>query len=238
MNLIVSFTTIPGRIEHIQKTIDSILEQSRKPDRICLAIPNQCRRQKRRDYVIPEYLTKLDSLVILREEQDTGPSMKLLPALRYVQDSDAVIVTVDDDHVYQEQFLETLAGYSEKYPECALGFNGWNVDPLINENRYEFIDKSLQAPVHADVLEGYRGVLYRKRFFTDEVFDYRGYPNIAYRVDDVWLSAHLARNGVERLVLPGVYCKEEELPRGLHKRWTFKSINRRMAREFRRRGYW
>jgi hypothetical protein len=238
MTLIVSLTTIPGRVDCIQRTINSITEQTLKPDYIFLALPERCRRQPRKSYCIPKDILKLNKLIILREEYDYGPSMKLLPALKQIKDPEAKIVTVDDDHIYYKQFLETIAAFSEKYPECALGFNGWNVRPLIKRNRYEFIDKQLPEPVQADVLEGYRGVLYKKKFFTEDIFNYAGFPRIAYKVDDVWISAHLAMNGIQRLVLPGAYCKEEESPGGLHKRWTFKAINRRMARVFHRRGIW
>jgi hypothetical protein len=238
MRLVVSLTTIPSRILKIQNTIDSILNQSIKPDRIYLAIPENCRRQKKQPYIIPPKILENSAVEILRETWDSGPSMKLLPALKKEQEPDTLIVTVDDDHFYQNQFLEVLIKYTEKHPDSALGFNGWNIDPLLNENRYEFIDKNFTIPVKSDVLEGYRGVLYKKKFFSENVFDYKGFPKIAHKVDDVWISAHLARNGVERLVLPGVYCVEEELPKGLHKRWSFKSVNRRMAREFRKRGFW
>jgi hypothetical protein len=238
MRVVVSFTTIPGRINNIRKTIDSIGKQSVRPDIIYLNLPEVCRRQKHKPYVVPDFLRDNTSVHILKMDYDYGPSMKLLPVLDHESDPGTAIITVDDDHEYDKRFIETLLHYEKKFPDCALGFNGWNISPLIEQNRYEFIEENLEEPVKADVLEGYRGVLYKKRFFDKTIFDYRGFPEAAHRVDDVWISAHLARNGIERIVLPGVYCREYELPRGLHKKLSFKKLNRKMAIEFRKRNYW
>jgi hypothetical protein len=238
MRVIVSLTTIPSRAGSIAQTLESIESQTIKPDIICLNIPEICRREPKRNYEIPNSVLQNRAVNIIKTSYDLGSSMKLLPVLDYEDDPDSIIITVDDDHEYKEQFIETLLQYERLYPDCALGFNGWLVEPLIEENRYVFIEEYLEKPVLADVLEGYRGVLYKKRFFDRSVFNYRGFPEIAHRVDDVWLSAHLAKRGVERLVLPGVYSREHELPRGLHKSLSFKRYNRRMAKEFARRGYW
>jgi len=238
MRIIVSLTTIPSRIGSIERTLNSILKQTIKPATISLNIPEVCRRNPRKGYEIPENVQKIPSVRIIRTPYDHGSSMKLLPALEYEKDPESIIVTVDDDHEYESRFIETLLRYEQLYPDCALGFNGWLVRPLIEENRYEFIEEYLEEPVQADVLEGYRGVLYKPRFFDRSIFDYRGFSEAARKVDDVWISAHLAKRGVQRLVLPGVYSREFELPRGLHKALSFKRYNRIMAKEFDKRGYW
>ena len=238
MRIIVSLTSIPSRIGNIERTLNSILNQKVRPDTISLNIPEVCRRSPKKGYEIPEHVQKIPSVRIVRTPYDHGSSMKLLPVLDYEKDPESIIVTVDDDHEYDDGFIETLLGYERRYPDCALGFNGWLVRPLIEENRYEFIEEYLEKPVQADVLEGYRGVLYKPRFFDRSIFDYRGFPEVSHKVDDVWISAHLAKRGVVRLVLPGVYSREFELPRGLHKSLSFKRYNRIMAKEFDKRGFW
>jgi hypothetical protein len=238
MRVIVSVTTIPSRIGNIERTLNSILNQNVKPDIISLNIPEVCRRRPKTGYEIPECVLKMPSVRIVRTPYDHGSSMKLLPVLELEKDPESIIITVDDDHEYNDGFIETLLEYEQRHPDCALGFNGWLVRPLIEENRYEFIEEYLEKPVRADVLEGYRGVLYKPRFFDRSIFDYNGFSEVAHRVDDVWISAHLAKRGVVRLVLPGVYSREFELPRGLHKALSFKRYNRVMAKEFDKKGYW
>lgn len=203
-----------------------------------LSIPDKCRRQKKKEYVIPEFISQYKNLKIIKTDYDYGPSMKLLPVLEYEREPESIIITIDDDHVYNEEFLETILKYSKQYPDCAVGFDGWNVRSLIEKNKFEFFYENLDEPVSADVLAGFRGVLYKKKFFTDDIFDYEGFPKIAFMQDDVWISAHLAKNNIKRLILPGFHSKEILMPHGLHRRLTFKRICRRMAIEFDRRGYW
>jgi len=238
MRVVVSLTTIPDRVGGIGRTIDSITRQAARPDLIYLTIPEICRRRPKKTYEIPRDIRDNRFVRVIGTDYDHGPSMKLLGALQEENDPDCIIITVDDDHEYDERFIETLLFFERERPESALGFNGWMVRPLIEENRYVFIEEYAGEPVRCDVLEGYRGVLYKKRFFDGTVFQYEGFPRTAHLVDDVWISAHLAERGVERLVLPGVYSKEHELPRGLHKSLRFKRYNRKMAAEFEARGCW
>ena len=238
MRLAVSLTTIPDRVLCIGRTIDSIQNQTVRPDLVYLTVPEVCRRRPKKVYALPPGIEKNPLIRLVRTSYDHGPSMKLLGALQAERDPDCIIVTVDDDHEYDERFIETLLFFERTLPESALGFNGWMARPLIEENRYVYIEEYAEKPLFCDVLEGYRGVLYKKRFFDESVFDYAGFPKEAHLVDDVWISAHLAKKGVPRLVLPGIYSKEHELPRGLHKSLRFKRYNRKMATEFERRGYW
>jgi len=238
MKKIVSFTTIPSRIENINKTIDSIQNQTIKPDIMYVCIPYKCRRQEKKEYIIPEFIKEYINVKIIRTKYDYGPSMKLLPVLEHEKDPESIIITIDDDHIYSKEFIKTLINYSKIYPDSALGFNGWNVKPLINRKKYEFINKTMSEPTGADVLEGYGGVLYKRKFFNEEIFRYEGFPEIAFNVDDVWISAHLAKNNIKRIVLPGVYCKGHGSPKPLNKKAGFKRFNRNMAIEFAKREYW
>jgi len=53
--------------------------------------------------------------------------------------------------------------------------------------------RKLDASGFADIAEGYAGVCLRPDFLDDAAFDI---PPVAWAVDDVWLSGHLARRGV------------------------------------------
>jgi hypothetical protein len=236
--LIVSMTTIPGRIGRIKRTIDSIQNQSHKPDVICLNLPKRCRRQKSAEYIIPDFIESSSNINIIRTDFDYGPSMKLLPVLEDENDPESIIITVDDDHEYKKDFIKNILKYSKQYPDCAIGFDGWNVNPLIEKNSWKWIDENLPEPVQVDVLAGFRGVLYKRKFFSQDIFEYDKFPKIAYSVDDVWISAHLAKHNIKRLLLPGVYSEEYKLSRGLHNKLSFKRVNRRMAIYFHKLGYW
>src|SRR5262245_46419466 len=55
--VIVSFSTLPERIGNLEPTIRSLLEQTRPPDEIVLALPEFSIRQQKK-YIIPSYLNK------------------------------------------------------------------------------------------------------------------------------------------------------------------------------------
>src|SRR5437764_4512204 len=63
--VIVSLSTVPGRINNLRPTIRSLLKQTRPPDEIVLAIPDFSVRE-RRPYVVPTELSRLRRVRISR----------------------------------------------------------------------------------------------------------------------------------------------------------------------------
>lgn len=64
---------------------------------------------------------------------------------------------------------------------------------------------------HADIFEGYAGVMVRPDFFAPEVFDI---PDVARHVDDVWLSGMATVRGTPIWV--PAFQREPDLLRGAH----------------------
>jgi hypothetical protein len=71
--IIASLSTMPDRINNLEPTLRSLLEQTRPPDEIVLVVPQFSVRQQK-EYVIPGYLEKIPRLRILRCEKDWGPA--------------------------------------------------------------------------------------------------------------------------------------------------------------------
>src|SRR3981081_3401250 len=69
--VIASLTTLPDRIQRLEPTIRSLLNQPRPPNPIVLAIPEFAIRQKR-PYAIPKYLSEFPTLRILHCQTDWG----------------------------------------------------------------------------------------------------------------------------------------------------------------------
>ena len=100
--VIASLSTVPGRINNLSATIQSLLKQTHPPDEIVLAIPEFSIREER-PYVVPEYLLHFPRLRILRSQRDWGPATKFIPIIREELAGgrrDTVIMVVDDDRVY------------------------------------------------------------------------------------------------------------------------------------------
>ena len=119
---IFSLTTIPSRINYIESTIKSLLDQSLKPEKIILNIPKKY--NIRFESVIDEHtvntvLSKyIDQIVVNYIEQDYGPGTKLLGLIKSnvinLDLKNTYIVLVDDDMIYKPYMLECFNNYNNE----------------------------------------------------------------------------------------------------------------------------
>ena len=203
--VIASFTTLPDRIGNLEPTIRSLLDQTRPPDEIVLAIPQFSVRQKT-EYVLPAYLEKFPQVRILRCEKDWGPATKFIPTIqaeRAANRERTLIVVVDDDRVYPKDALELFLHYHKQLPDAALCFRG----ALIPRNLVWFLPKIFRASQiretkRVGVITGTAGYLIQPRFFDSTLWDYSSAPASAFYVDDIWISGCLSRRGIEKYVVP------------------------------------
>jgi Glycosyl transferase family 2 len=203
--VIVSLTTLPERIGNLEPTIRSLLEQTRLPDEIVLAVPEFSIRQKNR-YVVPAYLKQIPSLRILHCEKDWGPATKFIPVVQEELATDrgqTLVWVVDDDRTYPRDALEILLHYHQEMPDAALCFRG----ALMPRTFVWFIPKLFRAsqirePKRVAVITGTAGYLIQPRFFDSALWDYSSAPSSAFYMDDIWISGCLDRRGVEKYVVP------------------------------------
>ncbi|MFY0689757.1 MAG: hypothetical protein JXQ90_21480 [Cyclobacteriaceae bacterium] len=207
--LIVSFTTTPKRISSIGPTINSILLGASLPESIILNIPEKFRKQE--VYNIPKFLNHVDLIQINYIEKDLGPGTKLIPTAKRFANDDINIVIIDDDQVYPRHLISNFIQQSSKHPEAALGYAGWRV-PKSNRHRDKHFlkaggtrflaKKNINSPQQVDVLQGSSSYLVKPSHFSEELWDEVRKPEFAYFADDIWINGLLAKNGVERLVIP------------------------------------
>ena len=194
--VIVSFSSIPSRIERTEKMFESIMSQSLIPDEVVVALPKVSAREGC-GYRIPSFI--LDSgVTILDCDRDWGPATKLIPVLQREDDPDTIIVTVDDDIVYDPFVVEELVEISKKYPQDAFGFMGTRDKDSIHAE-YLIWDR---FPV--SLLGGYRGILYRRGFFDLDIL-LRQYEDSSdcslCLVDDHLFANHLDLMGIGKYVV-------------------------------------
>jgi Glycosyl transferase family 2 len=203
--VIVSLSTMPDRIGRLQPTLDSLLNQTRPPDEIVVAIPKFSVRQKR-EYEIPRYLFEIPKMRVLRSEKDWGPATKFITV---VQDelassrNDTLIMIVDDDRICPPDSIELYLHYHEQLPDAALCFRGGPMPRSLNwrDCKIEF-GVDLQAPRQTAVITGCGSYLIQPRFFDESLWDYSTAPAGAFYMDDMWISGCLERRGVNRYVIP------------------------------------
>jgi len=203
--VIVSLSTVPDRINNLRPTIRSLLNQTRPPDEIVLAIPEFSIREKR-PYVVPKYLLRLPRVRILHCVKDWGPATKFIPAVREELAAarySSLIMVVDDDRIYPRDALETYLHYNKQLPDAALCFRGAAMPRSLDWRDAKMIRASeLRQPQPAAVITGCGSYLIQPRFFNESIWDYSKTPNGAFYMDDIWISGRLSRGGVKRYVVP------------------------------------
>ena len=203
--VIASLTTLPARIANLEPTIRSLLDQTRPPDEIVVAIPQFSIREKT-EYAVPDYLQKLPRVRVLRCDKDWGPATKFIPTIQKelaAGRGETLIMVVDDDRVYPQDALEIFLHYHQQMPEAALCFRGG----LIPRNLVWFMPKLFRASQIREikrvaVITGTASYLIQPRFFDSALWDYSNAPASAFYMDDIWISAQLDRRGVKKYVVP------------------------------------
>jgi len=203
--VIASLSTLPDRIGRLRPTLESLLDQTRPPDEIVLAVPKFSIRQNR-GYAVPRYLSKVPRLRLLQCEIDWGPATKFIAV---VQDEiaaargDTLIMVVDDDRVYPRDSIELYLHYNAKLPDAALCFRGGPIPPGLNWRHSKLIYAvDVQNPQRVAVMTGCGSYLIQPRFFNSSLWDYSTAPEGAFYMDDMWISGCLERRGVEKYVIP------------------------------------
>ncbi len=203
-------TTIRGRNGTLGPTIRSLRDQRPQPQEIRL-------------YLGPG-AAEVDGVTCIHTE-DLGPLTKISAVRDPAVPDDALIVTADDDIVYQPGWLQVLISGALQHPHAAVGMAGWNVGGFLADpvrGNYQFKQSG-----RCDVLEGFAGVAYRKHFFDDELL---AVPERFRRNDDVWISAQLRRRDVARIVIARPMVRTGPLA-GLHNAPDFVAFTRAAAVE-------
>jgi hypothetical protein len=227
--VIVSMSTVPDRINNLRPTIRALLEQTRPPDEIVLAIPQFSVREQR-PYVLPKYISRLPRVRVLHCGKDWGPSTKFIPAVQRELAGgrgNTLIMVVDDDRLYPRNALETYLYYSEQLPNAALCFRGAAIPSSLDwDDAKMTYAKDLREPRRVAVITGCGSYLIQPRFFDESLWDYSGAPQIAFHIDDIWISGCLSRRGVKRYVVPASAMMRSVL----RQRWTV-SLNKIPGRQ-------
>jgi len=116
----VSISTIPQRLKNISTTIESLLTQTQKPDKIFINIPNKYKRFNEiiNDEQIPKFF---DKRVEITRCEDCGPGTKLLGSLDKLN-KNSLLILADDDHVYEDYMIEKFYYFYSKAPDNAYSF--------------------------------------------------------------------------------------------------------------------
>lgn len=198
--VILTMTTVPNRLSETRDgwgtraALRRLLDMSYRDFELHLNIPMFCVGTGE-EYIIPQWLREYNDrrLKVFRTE-DYGSMTKLAPTVFRVDEPDAIIITVDDDLLYENGFIEYHLRMREKYPDAALGFAGLNA---VYDPGLRFVT-SMASDTRVKILEGYKTVSYLRRFFQDDFFtDFVG----KHWDDDMVISAYLGKHHIQKIVL-------------------------------------
>ena len=169
----VSISSIPQRLKNISTSIESLLTQTQKPDKIFINIPSTYKRfsETIKNNEIPKFSS---GIVEITRCEDCGPGTKLLGSLEKLK-KDSLVILADDDNAYENYMIEKFLYFYSKEPQNAYSFY---VHPLGNFGIGQGADG---FAINTNYLKGI------KIFYDKIVRDYKE----LFLYDDLWISYFL-----------------------------------------------
>lgn len=208
---VVSFTTSPSRISNIKPMVDSILNQTRRPDLFLLNIPKVFPKTGEK-YIIPSFLE--GNVTINYIEEDLGPATKIIPTISYLKSNninldETRIVYLDDDIRYMPGMIKTFLYYSnnENNILCGSTIHCRSLQKNALPNIWYPIRNHLQI---AHVAEGYGAVCLSPKIFKNDFWDYfdtiknnkdKPFYREAFFSDDVVLSNYYTKHNYKIITI-------------------------------------
>ena len=224
--LIVSLTSFPARIPTIDKTINTLLNQTIKPDRLILWLAEEQFPNKEGD-LTQKLLNLKEKGLEIRWCEDLRSYKKLVPALREFPED--IIVTADDDLYYQQDWLESLYNeylqnpnyiYIRRACRIKLKNNVFSVNPSYAKSDFK--------PTFLNQLLGGAGALYPPHSLHEDIFNVEQIKTLIPTHDDIyfWIMAVLKGTKIKLVKIKdaSLYTVEDTQRYGLCKVNNARSI--------------
>lgn len=185
--LIVSLTSFPARINDVWIPIESILHQSRLPERVILYLT----RSQFTDQELPKSLIDLKKrgLEIKFVNDDIKAHTKYFYALNDFPEY--LVITIDDDIYYDNYMIENLLNLHEAYPKSIIANRvhkiKYNGKELLPYRKWEH-NYSKKTNSHELFATGVYGILYQNELLSAHYKDKYVLSTKCMQADDVWLK--------------------------------------------------
>lgn len=201
----ISLTSIFKNQDILLQTLQSIMKQTRLPDKIFLYLSEESYildtgfKDKK---ITNSNLLKLindNSIINIKWVKNRGSYRKLLPILKEKWDEDCIIITIDDDTIYDTKLIENLINDYNKQ-NCVIGYRGFtpSFDKLEN---FDYLKAAKKQPLSSyNFFTGKGGILYKPQFFhktRDLIFNDKIYLDTCPTGDDIWFYIVRLLNNVK-----------------------------------------
>ncbi len=192
-NFIVSLTTFPKRIDRVWIVIESILRQTLRPKKIILTLSELQFNKKKLPFKLIT-LEKEGYLEIIWTDDDIRSHKKYFYVMKkYPKD---IVITIDDDFIYEKRMLACLYSYHKKYPDYVITnlalkrVNG-------NYNNWTNLYFKEVSPTYSIMQFGGSGVLYPAYSLHKDAFNKEYLLKLSPLADDLWLNAMAILNATK-----------------------------------------
>lgn len=195
--VVVSLTSYGERIYDVCLAIESIMQGTMLPNRIVLWLGEE----EFKDKTLPITLqNQIKRGLEIRYTVDIKSYKKLIPSLREYPES--VIITIDDDAMYNYDFVENLVNSYRSNPTMIHANRLYRIPYDKNETfqsylKWKPITGNDIKDSFAYFFTGGGGVLYPPHSLDPSVFDEKTFMSICRYADDVWFNAMAIMKGTK-----------------------------------------
>lgn len=203
--ILVSMTTYPARINTVAAAIESIMNQTVKADKIILWLA----KENFPDGIskLPERLLQLQlrGLEIKWTDCDYKSFKKIIPALQEFPDD--LIITVDDDLIYDKFMIELLYESYKKYPNAISAMRVHRVmfdtsGNILPYSEWVKEDSSFTGVDRIDLMATTgAGTLFPPRILPDETLNWNKIQELCPYADDIWLKMMAVMNDINTVLV-------------------------------------
>ena len=201
----ISVTSIFKNQSELYLTLKSILSQSQQPNKIYVYLSEEPYilddgfKNKQITYINLKNLLNDNKIFEIKFVENTGSYRKLLPLLKKKWDEECIIITIDDDTIYDENLIQNLVNDYKKY-NCVINYRGFTPDMDKLEDFEHNRRSSIKSRSLYNFPLGKGGILYTPQFFKKTgnlIFNYEIYSNTCDKQDDIWFYIIRMLNGVD-----------------------------------------
>lgn len=205
-NIVLSMTSYLPRFPTLHLCLSSLFAQSVPADQIILYLDKDVRSDQLSEQVLAYQMLGLQIVY-------TPYCLKCHTKYFYAMQDypNSIIITVDDDVLYEPDFIEKLLVSFRKYPDAisAGRVHKITVNPngqIAPYQEWQHECTSVHVPSKELFATGVGGILYPPRCLGSETFNNQVLSRLSLYADDIWLKVMELRYDV-----PVVYAKQQHI---------------------------